>query len=288
MPRGQQTKKQAKRNLKSAQAYIGSLYYAGGDYYPGESSRSADLNLVQKNKEVLKGLKRARKTSGSIKRKSIKGKKLSVGVDVRYNPSPTGSRTTEDVGGFRVRRTKNAGKRNEKKFGKEFRRVSEGTGPDRYLKKNLKTGKIKDVSRRKFMKTLDKVTKGGGRTRTRKTALGGNKTGPSANKIYVGKDYSAKNFSEYQRLERPALGDETEAQAFGFGGRKAYRKDIKKQKGVIKSQKIAIKQKMKGQHESQKQFLPMDAYRLEKEISPGKYAKMVKPKMLKNKRKNYA
>ena len=76
------------------------------------------MQNLQENKEVLKGLKRARKTSGSIKRKSIKGKKLSVGVDVRYNPGS--GRTTEDVGGFRVRRTKNAGKRNEKKFGKEF------------------------------------------------------------------------------------------------------------------------------------------------------------------------
>ena len=137
------------------------------------------------------------------------------------------------------------------------------------------------------MKTLDKVTTGGGRTRTRKDAFGNKKTGPSASNIYVGKDYSAKNLQAKQRLERPALGDETQGQAFGFGGRKAYRKDIKKQKGIIKSQKIAIKQKMKGQHKSQKQFLPMDAYRLEKEISPGKYAKMVKPKMLKNKRKNH-
>lgn len=284
MPRGKQTKGQAKKRLKSAQAYIGSLYEAGGDYYPGESSRSADLNLVQKNKEVLKGLKSARKTSASIKRKSIRGKKLSVGVDVRYNPGS--GRTTEDVGGFRVRRTK-IKKSGNKQFGKEFVRVDEGTGPDRYLKRNLKTGKIKDVSRRKFMKTLDKVTTGGGRTRTRKNALGEKKAGPSPNNIYVGKDYSVKNLQAKQRLERPALGDETRGQAFGFGGRKAFREAIKKQKGVIKSQKIAIKQKTKGQHESQKQFLPMDAYRLEREISPGKFAKMVKPKMLRNKRKNH-
>lgn len=283
MPKGKQTKKQAKRNLKSAQKVIGSLY---GTTISGVSPLEADLQNLQANKEVLKGLKQAKKTSGSIKRKSIKGKKLSVGVDVRYNPSPTGSRTTEDIGGFRVRRTK-IKKSGEKKFGKEFVRVNTETGPDKYLKRNLKTGKIKDVSRRKFMKTLDKVTTGGGRTRTRKNVLGDKKTGPSANKIYVGKDYSAKNFQGGQRLERPALGDETQGQAFGFGGRKAYRKQIKTQKGIIKSQKTAIKQKMKGQHESQKQFLPMDGYRLEKEISPGKYAKMVKPKMLKNKRKNY-
>ena len=288
MPKGKQTKRQAKRNLKSAQKFIGSLYESG---VSGVSPLKADLNLVQKNKEVLKGLKSARKTSGSIKRKSIRGKKLSVGVDVRYNPSPTGSRTTEDVGGFRVRRTK-IKKSGNKQFGKEFVRVNEGTGPDRYLKKNLKTGKIKDVSRRKFMKTLDKVTKGGGRTRTRKNALGEKKMGPSPNNIYVGKDYSVKNkLPGGQRLERPALGDETQGQAFGFGGRKAFRETIKKQKGVIKSQKIAIKQKTKGQHESQKQFLPMDAYRFRDEVMNSKRdpfnVKMQKPKMLRNKRKNH-
>ena len=138
------------------------------------------------------------------------------------------------------------------------------------------------------MKTLDKVTKGGGRTRTRKTALGGKKIGPSPNNIYVGKDYSAKNFQDYQRLERPALGDETQGQAFGFGGRKAFRETIKKQKGVIKSQKIAIKQKTKGQHESQKQFLPVvlpNVQRKKKDDIERQFG--YKPSMLRKKRKNH-
>ena len=60
MPKGKQTKRQVKRNLKSAQKFIGSLYESG---VSGVSPLKADLNLVQKNKEVLKGLKSARKTS---------------------------------------------------------------------------------------------------------------------------------------------------------------------------------------------------------------------------------